>query len=268
MKLSRWLILLPCLVLPLSSAPAVGPVPTTGQRPNLVFVFSDQQSWDMLGCYGNSQDKTPNLDRLAAQGVRFNHCISNAPICTPYRGLLLSGQHPLKSGAFENDVRMLPVPSTCDGRELAAAILGERDDAVDSVPLFLAPLDFRGVYTRRHTHTFDTSGGTTSLYREMFFSKPDGISWNCLFDREADPAETNNLHASPAHQALRERLHQQTLAWMQRFGDRGTSYEELIRAVFSPEDQEFRRQRNWNAFGGVLRVRPHDLLLSQPKPRD
>ena len=511
MKLSRWLILLPCLVLPLSSAPAVGPVPTTGQRPNLVFVFSDQQSWDMLGCYGNSQDKTPNLDRLAAQGVRFNHCISNAPICTPYRGLLLSGQHPLKSGAFENDVRMLPgegkyfgevlrdqgyrlgyygkwhlyggdrvrpvpagpyrygfdhefltnnctlvydqarayywdengekklsgdwepyaqtrqaiefvdrhadkpfalflswhpphnwggghdgyaapedclalydpaklrlrtnvedtprnrriyqghlamitsidrafgwlmqalrdkgvadrtivvftsdhgdtlhshgfvhnkmrpeqesvrvplliryppllrprasdllvgaldlmptllgmmrlpVPASCDGRDLHRAIAEGRDDAVESVPLFLSPLDFRGVYTRRHTYTFDTSGGTTSLYREMFFQKPTGIVWNCLYDREADPQEMNNLYASPAHQALRERLHGQTLAWMQRFGDRGAPYEKLIRAVFTPEDREFRRQRNWNAFGGVLRGRPQDLLLSQPNPRD
>lgn len=77
-------------------------------RPNLVFVFSDQQSSDMLGCAGNPQVISPNLDRLAAQGLRFNHCISSAPICTPYRGMLLSGQHPLRNGAFENDVRMVP----------------------------------------------------------------------------------------------------------------------------------------------------------------
>ena len=89
-----------------SSAPA--PERTADPRPNLVFVFSDQQSSDMLGCYGNKQVISPNLDRLAAQGVRFNHCISSAPICTPYRGMLLSGQHPLRNGAFENDVRMLP----------------------------------------------------------------------------------------------------------------------------------------------------------------
>lgn len=62
----------------------------------------------MLRCYGNRQIVTPNLDRLASQGVRFNHCIANSPLCTPYRGLLLSGQHPLRSGAFENDFRMLP----------------------------------------------------------------------------------------------------------------------------------------------------------------
>jgi len=67
----------------------------TSRRPNLVFVFSDQQSSDMLGCYGNDQIITPNIDKMAAEGVRFNHCISSCPVCTPYRGMLMSGQHPL-----------------------------------------------------------------------------------------------------------------------------------------------------------------------------
>ena len=77
-------------------------------RPNLLFVFSDQQSYDMLGCYGNRQIITPHIDRFAQQAVRFNHCISNSPVCTPYRGLLLSGQHPLRTGALANDLRMVP----------------------------------------------------------------------------------------------------------------------------------------------------------------
>ena len=79
-----------------------------GKKPNLLFVFTDQQSFDMLGCYGNEQIKTPNLDRLASEGVRFEYCVSSTPVCTPTRGMLLSGQHPLSNGAFSNDVRMLP----------------------------------------------------------------------------------------------------------------------------------------------------------------
>ncbi|MEI6653809.1 MAG: sulfatase-like hydrolase/transferase [Verrucomicrobiota bacterium] len=86
-------------------APSAAPPPT---RPNLVFVFSDQQSSDMLGCYGNKEIKTPNLDAFAAEGIRFNHCISNQPVCTPFRGMLLTGQHPLRSGGFKNDVRIVP----------------------------------------------------------------------------------------------------------------------------------------------------------------
>ncbi|MBW2252879.1 MAG: sulfatase-like hydrolase/transferase [Deltaproteobacteria bacterium] len=77
------------------------------KRPNLVFVFSDQQSQDMLGCYGNHGIKTPHLDRLAAEGLRFNHCISTSPVCTPFRGMLMSGQHPLYCGAMHNDVPLL-----------------------------------------------------------------------------------------------------------------------------------------------------------------
>ena len=78
------------------------------KKPNLLFVFSDQQSSDMLGCYGNHQIITPNIDRLAAEGLRFDHCISSSPVCTPYRGMLLSGQHPLYNGAMVNDMQMLP----------------------------------------------------------------------------------------------------------------------------------------------------------------
>ena len=82
------------------------------RRPNLLFVFSDQQSWDMLGCYGNDSIQTPNLDGFAEAAVRFNHCVSNAPVCTPYRGLLLSGRHPLHNGAVFNDWQMLPGAGT------------------------------------------------------------------------------------------------------------------------------------------------------------
>ncbi len=84
---------------------------STGQeaakRPNLLFVFTDQQSRDTLGCYGNEDVITPNLDAFAQQGIQFEHCVSSSPVCTPYRGILLSGQHPLYNGAVHNDIPML-----------------------------------------------------------------------------------------------------------------------------------------------------------------
>jgi len=92
------------------TAPASGKELRRGnsKKPNLVFIFSDQQSSDMLGCYGNEQIVTPNLDRFASQGVRFNHCISQTPVCTPYRGMLMTGQHPLYNGCISNDVQLAP----------------------------------------------------------------------------------------------------------------------------------------------------------------
>ena len=76
--------------------------------PNLLFVFSDQQTFDMLGCYGNPQIISPNIDKLAEEGLRFNHCFSNSPTCSPYRGMLMSGKHALSNGSFVNDRPLIP----------------------------------------------------------------------------------------------------------------------------------------------------------------
>lgn len=84
------------------------PKQETAKKPNLLIVMSDQHSYDMLGCYGNTQVKTPNLDQFASEGVRFSHSFTNQPVCTPFRGMILSGMHPLKNGAFVNDVPLLP----------------------------------------------------------------------------------------------------------------------------------------------------------------
>ena len=77
------------------------------KKPNLLFVFSDQQSRDMVGCYGNDSIKTPNLDQLASEWIKFEHCVSSSPVCTPFRGMLMSGQHPLYSGVLHNDMPLL-----------------------------------------------------------------------------------------------------------------------------------------------------------------
>ncbi|MFO7726531.1 MAG: sulfatase [Oceanipulchritudo sp.] len=77
------------------------------EKPNLLCVFSDQQSFDMLGCAGNPQIKTPNLDAFAGKGVRFEHAVANCPVCTPCRSMLLSGRHPLHNNCFDNDRRLL-----------------------------------------------------------------------------------------------------------------------------------------------------------------
>jgi arylsulfatase A-like enzyme len=78
------------------------------KKPNLLFVFSDQQTFDMVGCYGNQQIITPNLDKLATEGLRFKSCFSNSPICTPFRGMLMSGQYSLYNGCYVNDQPLIP----------------------------------------------------------------------------------------------------------------------------------------------------------------
>jgi arylsulfatase A-like enzyme len=72
--------------------------------PNLLFVFSDQHRWCDLGCYGNPQVRSPNLDAFAARAAQMDHCFSNSPLCVPARGILLTGLYPLRHGAVTNDL--------------------------------------------------------------------------------------------------------------------------------------------------------------------
>jgi choline-sulfatase len=69
-------------------------------RPNIVFLFSDQHRADALGCAGHPVVKTPNLDRLAAGGVRFERTFAAAPICGPCRSAMLTGRTVARCGAL------------------------------------------------------------------------------------------------------------------------------------------------------------------------
>ena len=63
------------------------------KRPNLIFLMTDNQRWDALGCYGNSIIQTPNIDRLAARGLRFTNAFCTTSICAATRASILTGQY-------------------------------------------------------------------------------------------------------------------------------------------------------------------------------
>ena len=73
-------------------------------KKNLLFIFSDQHRAMDLGCYGNSQVKTPELDGLSRLGTTFLNCVSNTPLCVPARGSILTGLMPIKHRAATNDL--------------------------------------------------------------------------------------------------------------------------------------------------------------------
>jgi uncharacterized sulfatase len=66
--------------------------------PNIVFILADDLGWADLGCYGNKFNETPHLDRLAAAGMRFTDFYAAAPVCSPTRASILSGQYPARYG--------------------------------------------------------------------------------------------------------------------------------------------------------------------------
>jgi arylsulfatase A-like enzyme len=71
-------------------------------RPNILWICTDQQRWDTLGVYGNPWTTTPNLDRLGAGGVVFEHAYAQSPVCTPSRASFLTGRYPRTTGCRQN----------------------------------------------------------------------------------------------------------------------------------------------------------------------
>ena len=69
---------------------------------NILLIMTDQHRWDYLGCVGADFIDTPNIDRLAASGVRFTNAFTNAPVCAPARIGLATGMHPARIGTLDN----------------------------------------------------------------------------------------------------------------------------------------------------------------------
>ena len=70
----------------------------SSSKPNLLLLMADQHRADWMGCDGNTAVKTPNLDRIASEGIRFRHAYSSTPTCTPARAALLTGMSPWHHG--------------------------------------------------------------------------------------------------------------------------------------------------------------------------
>ena len=104
------------------------------RRPNIIFVLADDLGWSELGCYGNEFHETPNLDRLAKQGMRFTNAYAAAPVCSPYRAALLTGQHPARLGILDylrpNSSNALPtshvtLPEILKGNGYTTGMIGK-----------------------------------------------------------------------------------------------------------------------------------------------
>ena len=106
-----------------------------GRKPNLLFLIADDHARYVLRCQGNPRAVTPNFDRLASEGVRFASHYCNAPVCTPSRQSILTGQLPHSAG-----VTVLSTPLAEEKPTLAKQL--------------------------------DAAGYTTAVYGKMHFNRP------------------------------------------------------------------------------------------------
>src|SRR5438309_1347541 len=92
------------LALALAAAPLAA-----AERPNVVWVFGEDMGPE-LGCYGDANAITPNMDRLAREGVRYTHCYTHAPVCAPSRSGLITGRYPTSIGTLHMRSTLLHPP--------------------------------------------------------------------------------------------------------------------------------------------------------------
>src|SRR5262245_39059455 len=96
------------------SAPDLRAADTPRKHPNVVIILADDLGYGDLGCYGHKKFKTPNLDRMAAEGIRLMRFSTPMPYCAPTRASLMTGRYPLRCGLSAN-----PTP---DGNARADAL--------------------------------------------------------------------------------------------------------------------------------------------------
>ena len=106
------------------------------KKPNVLFIFTDEQRQDTLRIYGNRKIKTPNLDKLAQESVVFTQAYVTQPVCTPSRASILTGLYPHTNGCVENNIPLKQeIPTIAEMMEYEAlqfSPIGHAKDDIDA----------------------------------------------------------------------------------------------------------------------------------------
>jgi arylsulfatase A-like enzyme len=95
--------------MPATGRSAESSAPKSSRKPNIIYYVADQMRWDFLGAQGeNPTTATPNLDAVAAQGTRFATAVTNQPVCSPSRSVMLTGRYATETGVWVNARRIDP----------------------------------------------------------------------------------------------------------------------------------------------------------------
>lgn len=102
---------------------------TFTERPNILFIMTDDHASHALSCYGSRLNKTPNMDRIAREGIRFERCFCTNGICAPSRAVILTGKHSHINGVRDNahafDGRQLTFPKLLQKSGYHTALIGK-----------------------------------------------------------------------------------------------------------------------------------------------
>jgi arylsulfatase A-like enzyme len=108
----------------------IGAAEPAVRRPNILFIFSDDHAYQAISVYGHNLNRTPNIDRLAAQGMRFDRCLTTYSLCGPSRACVLTGKYSHLNGFFNNynsrfDGSQVTMPKLLHAAGYQTAIVGK-----------------------------------------------------------------------------------------------------------------------------------------------
>ena len=152
------------------------------QRPNILFVFSDQQRYSALGANGNPVIRTPFIDSMAKEGLVCDNMFSNHPLCSPYRAILLTGRYGWQNRVIDNEYRprrdIPTLPVTLKQNEYSTAHVGT---------FHLG----KGPYTEVDRYGIDYLAalhGGSGFFNRSYYQNEDGPT---MFEGWAPEVETN-----------------------------------------------------------------------------
>ncbi len=194
------------------------PTPEEPAKPNIVFILADDLGWADLSCYGSTFHETPNLDRLAAGGMRFTQAYAACPVCSPTRASIVTGKYPARIQVTDwIPGRQNRLPKEPNNRMVAPAFEHEVD--LEEVTIAEALKD--GGYT-----TF--FAGKWHLGQDsMYWPEHQGFDINIGGHSRGSPpggyfAPYNNprLQNGPEGEYLTDRLADESVTFLDTIGDR------------------------------------------------
>jgi arylsulfatase A len=203
-------------------------IPAAAKQPNIVVILADDLGYGDLGCYGHPTIRTPHLDRMAAEGMRFTDFYSAAEVCTPSRAALLTGRYPVRSGMAHDRFRVLRNRSTghlpADEITLAEALksAGYATGMVGKWHLGVWSINSAG-HPRQHgfdfffglPHSNDMDPTAAAPKGASGRADQDAAWWNAplyrneeLVARPADQTQLTRLYTAEAQQFIRDHKRQ------------------------------------------------------------
>jgi len=192
-------------------------------RPHVILILADDLGWSDLACYGSDLHETPNLDALAAGGIRFTQAYAASPVCSPTRASILTGRHPARlnmtiwrESALDRGNRQLLEPITRDALPLSETTLAERLKEAGYYTAHVGKWHLGTAEAYPQPHGFDTNiGGTLWGAPQSFFYPYTGTryfrGWRYVPDLEPSaPGDylTDRL-TDKAIEILKAKAHQQ-----------------------------------------------------------